>query len=107
MISFNGTKEEEVQVLRHLLTEDASISFKGPLNLILKQFVPRMGLNETLFEKSFPLLYNPGMSDDCEMYIAILDLLETTFCVTVVDTNIDNCRDSNQRQTEDLFIVQH
>ena len=33
MKAFNGTKEEEVAVLRHLLPKDASSPFKGPLKI--------------------------------------------------------------------------
>ena len=89
MKAFNGTKEEEVAVLRHLLPKDASNPFKGPLN-ILGAYAPRNGLKNAVYKDVIEQLCNEDMSD-LDVYVSIQDLLKAVFRITAVDTNLD-CR---------------
>ena len=88
MKAFNGTKEEEVAVLRHLLPKDASNPFKGSFNIKLRKYAPRNGLKDAVYEDVIELLYNKDMSD-FDIYVSIQDLLKAVFCATAVDTNLD------------------
>ena len=45
---FDGTKHEELTVLRFLLPEDADNLFRGPLNIEMKEFMPRHGLSDAV-----------------------------------------------------------
>ena len=92
MKAFNGTKEEEVAVLRHLLPQDASNPFKGPLN-ILSDFAPCNGLRDAVYVDLIELLYNDSMND-LDVYVSIQDLLKAVFRVTAVDTNLDLRKES-------------
>ena len=92
MKAFNGTKEEEVAVLRHLLPQDASNPFRGPLN-ILSDYAPRNGCKDAVYEDVVQLLYNDSMSD-LDVYVSIQDLLNAVFCATAVDTNLERRTES-------------
>ena len=45
LVPFNGTKEEELQALRHLLPSDGANPYKEPYNLNL-EFGPRLRICE-------------------------------------------------------------
>ena len=60
----NGTKHEELAVLRFLLPEDADNPFRGPLNIEMEQFMPRQGLSDHVYKEVIQLLYNTGMDDE-------------------------------------------
>ena len=55
LIRFDGTKEQEIEVLRHLLPKDASNPFKEPYTLN-PDFEPQMGLIEKIFTNFLPSL---------------------------------------------------
>ena len=60
-----------------------------------------MGLNERIFVNFVPLLYN--IENNLDTYVAIQDLLQTTFQATAVDTKILKRRDSNP-ETKGRFV---
>ena len=100
LIRFDGTKEQEIEVLRHLLPKDGTNPFKEPYTLD-PVFAPRLGLNEAIYKNFFPLLYS--MSDDLDTYIAIQDLLKATFRMSIIDTNIFNRREG-EPETEGRYL---
>ena len=93
MKAFNGTKEEEVTVLRHLLPKDASNPFNNPLNIKLCKYAPRNGLKDAVYEDVIEILYNEDMSV-LDVYVSIQNILKAVFCATAVDTILDMRRDT-------------
>ena len=83
---FDGTKQEELTVLRFLLPEDADNPFRGPMN-INRQFQPRHGLSNSDYKNTIPLLYNREMIDDLDVYASIGDLLNAVFAHEVDTTD--------------------
>ena len=85
---FDGTKHEELAVLRFLLPKDPDNSFRGPMYINLQQFQqfqPRCGLSDAVYKDMIPLLYNRSMDDDFNIYASIQDLLDAVF-LHAVDT---------------------
>ena len=85
MIPFNGIKEEEIQVLRHLLPSDRANPFKELYNFD-HEFAPRLRLNEPEFKNLLPKLYVKYM-EGLDTYVSIEDLLNITLSIKHMDTH--------------------
>ena len=55
------------------LPKDASILFRGPLNILVVVYAPRNGLKDAVYKDVIELLYNEDMSD-LDVYVSIQDL---------------------------------
>ena len=86
LIPFNGTKEEELAVLRKTLPKDGSHPFKGPYALDY-DYGPTTHLNEPEYRNQLPILYS--IDDDDDTYAAIEDLLNFTFNHRHIDTRLN------------------
>ena len=100
--AFNGTKKEEVAVLRHLSPKYTSFPYKGPLNINLWEYALRNGLKDAVYKDIIQLLNKKGMSD-LDVYVSIQDLLNAVFCATVVNTNL-NMRKDTQAESIGRYV---
>ena len=100
-IPFNGTKEEVLQALHHLLPNDGANPYKEPYNLNL-EFGPCLRFSEPQYTALIPLLYDDDM-DNADTSIAIQDLLNITFGLKHINTKL-SVRHTGDSETVGRFL---
>ena len=95
MKSCTGTKTDEVAALRLLLPRDGSNPYQGPFSSALRLHAPRV-FDESRHKNLVSLLYNHVLND-LDTYVAIDELLKTTFRALAVDINV-----LHRRNTDDI-----
>ena len=90
-----GTRTDEVAALRLLLPRDGSNPYQGPFSSALRIHAPRV-FDESRHKNLISVLYNHAMND-LDTYVAIDELLKTTFRASAVDINV-----LHRRNTDDI-----